>query len=408
MVFVAHPNVQQLLASIWYEGLPGFRRKNMALQALEIVKIGLLFPIFSIVYVLAPHTSLGQTMRKPFIKFICHSASYLTFLCLLILASQRIETVIVDWFGATPTLKKWVATDVTTRRGAPPSLVEWLILAWVFGLIWSEIKQLWDVGLREYVGDMWNVIDFITNALYVAYHSPQDRRLLPDNLPRQNWDTWDPMLIAEGLFAAANIFSSLKLVYIFSVNPYLGPLQVSLSRMVVDILKFIFLYLLTLFAFSCGEYEEIGREKGGENEAVRETERTNQSPNIGSLTPSSSTSGMNQLLWFYADLEKQTCDEEGQPQDNMTSGSGSGDEDSGPNIDSCIVWRRFSNLFETTQTLFWAAFGLIDLTNFELTGIKPFTRFWGMLMFGTYSVINVIVLLNLLIAMMNHSYQLVS
>ena len=31
----------------------------------------------------------------------------------------------------------------------------------------------------------------------------------------------------QGLFAAANIFSSLKLVYIFSVNPYLGPLQVS-------------------------------------------------------------------------------------------------------------------------------------------------------------------------------------
>lgn len=38
--FVAHPNVQQLLASIWYEGLPGFRRKNMALQTLEIVRIG--------------------------------------------------------------------------------------------------------------------------------------------------------------------------------------------------------------------------------------------------------------------------------------------------------------------------------------------------------------------------------
>ena len=55
------------------------------------------------------------------------------------------------------------------------------------------------------------------------------------------WDTWDPTLISEvesffkvnfcqpqGLFAAANIFSSLKLVYIFSVNPYLGPLQVML------------------------------------------------------------------------------------------------------------------------------------------------------------------------------------
>ena len=46
-------------------------------------------------------------------------------------------------------------------------------------------------------------------------------------LPREEWDDWDPTLISEGLFAAANIFSSLKLVYIFSVNPYLGPLQVS-------------------------------------------------------------------------------------------------------------------------------------------------------------------------------------
>ena len=73
------------------------------------------------------------------------------------------------------------------------------------------------------------------------------------HLPREHWDTWDPMLISEGLFAAANIFSNLKLVYIFSVNPYLGPLQVSLSRMVMDILKFITLFVLVLFAFSCGK-----------------------------------------------------------------------------------------------------------------------------------------------------------
>lgn len=66
------------------------------------------------------------------------------------------------------------------------------------------------------------------------------------------------------------------------------------------------------------------------------------------------------------------------------------------------------SLFETTQTLFWAVFGLVDLESFELDGIKVFTRFWGMLMFGTYSVINIVVLLNLLIAMMNHSYQLIS
>lgn len=42
-----------------------------------------------------------------------------------------------------------------------------------------------------------------------------------------------------------------------------------------------------------------------------------------------------------------------------------------------------------------------------LTGIKTYTRFWGLLMFGSYSVINVIVLLNLLIAMMSNSYAMI-
>lgn len=72
------------------------------------------------------------------------------------------------------------------------------------------------------------------------------------------------------------------------------------------------------------------------------------------------------------------------------------------------LYSSISSLWETTQTLFWAVFGLVDLDSFELDGIKIFTRFWGMLMFGCYSVINIVVLLNLLIAMMNHSYQLIS
>ncbi|KAK2584628.1 hypothetical protein KPH14_006977 [Odynerus spinipes] len=338
-------------------------------KAMEIVRIGLLFPVFSVAYIIAPHSVVGQTMRKPFIKFICHSASYFTFLFMLILASQRIESVIGNWMGHSV-----VEHDpMPTKRGAAPTIVEWFILAWVSGLIWSEVKQLWDVGLKEYVNDMWNVIDFVTNSLYVAtvalrvvaYYRVQKENEGQEpgsqvELQREQWDTWDPMLISEGLFSAANIFSSLKLVYIFSVNPHLGPLQVSLSRMVMDIMKFFFLYVLVLFAFSCG---------------------------------------LNQLLWYYADMEKKRCPTAMQypPNVNVTTDS-----------NACIVWRRFANLFETTQTLFWAVFGLVDLESFELDGIKVFTRFWGMLMFGTYSVINIVVLLNLLIAMMNHSYQLIS
>ncbi|KAI4462525.1 transient receptor potential channel [Holotrichia oblita] len=106
-------------------------------------------------------------------------------------------------------------------------------------------------------------------------------------------------------------------------------------------------------------------------------------------------SGLNQLLWYYAEAERQNC-----PTESPTTNS--------TDTNACQIWRRFANLFETAQTLFWAVFGLIDLESFDLSGIKIFTRFWGMLMFGTYSVINIVVLLNLLIAMMNHSYQLIS
>ena len=89
---MAHPNVQQLLASMWYEGLPGFRQMNMILQAMEIVRIGLLFPVYSLCYIVCPWASFSQTMRKPFIKFICNSASYFFFLFKL----KRHTTFLID------------------------------------------------------------------------------------------------------------------------------------------------------------------------------------------------------------------------------------------------------------------------------------------------------------------------
>ncbi|KPM02148.1 transient receptor potential-gamma protein-like protein [Sarcoptes scabiei] len=318
------------------------------------------------------------------------------------LASQRIESNI---FGIDPmdqtSSNSNSSTDAinsnSTKRGSLPSYIELLILFWVFGLIWSEIKQLWDLGITEYLSDMWNILDFINNSIYVATialriiaycQTQKEISIGQSNLAyhRDKWDDFDPILLSEGLFATANIFSSLKLVYIFSINPYLGPLQISLGRMVIDILKFFSIYLLVLFSFACG---------------------------------------MNQLLWFakftnsyYADMEKQSCSMQQSNTQNLLNSNATLTleerfETNTLIIDmlhpnACFTWRRFANLFESTQTLFWATFGLIDLDIFELTGIKSYTRFWGLLMFGVYCIINVAVLLNLLIAMMNHSYQLIS
>ncbi|KAJ2941134.1 hypothetical protein O0L34_g10369 [Tuta absoluta] len=365
--FVAHPNIQQLLATIWYEGVPGFRRKSSMEKIMIFCRVALLFPMYCTLYMIAPNCSTGKLMRKPFMKFLIHASSYLFFLLILILVSQRAEVQVIQLFGP-----QWMVDELEEelkkQRGNGPTYLELVVVIYVLGFIWEETQEIFIEGIRSYLRNMWNFIDFTRNSLYVAVmllrfaaylQQAAEMREHPDHrfIPREKWDAFDPQLIAEGLFAAANIFSALKLVHLFSINPHLGPLQISLGRMVIDIVKFFFIYSLVLFAFACG---------------------------------------LNQLLWYFADLEKKKC---------YVLPGGLPDWDNAG--DSCMKWRSFGNVFEASQSLFWASFGMVGLENFELAGIKSYTRFWGLLMFGSYSVINVIVLLNLLIAMMSNSYAMI-
>ncbi|KAM6987756.1 short transient receptor potential channel 4b [Tautogolabrus adspersus] len=326
--FVAQPNCQQLLASRWYDEFPGWRRRHWAAKLITCIFIGLLFPLLSMVYLIIPTSRYGLFIRKPFIKFICHTSSYLTFLFLLLLASQHITYADSNF------------------QGPAPTKVEWMILPWVLGFVWTEIKQMWDSGLEDYLDDWWNLMDFIMNSLYLATISLKIVAYVKFSGPkaRNEWDMWHPTLVAEALFAIANIFSSLRLICLFTANSHLGPLQISLGRMLLDILKFLFIYCLVLLAFA---------------------------------------NGLNQLYFYYETEEVGKC---------------KGIRCSGQN-------NAFSTLFETLQSLFWSVFGLISL---YVTNVEPdhqFTEFVGSTMFGTYNVISLVVLLNMLIAMMNNSYQ---
>ena len=79
--FVAHPNIQQLLASLWYEGVPGFRRKSALQKVATISKVAALFPFYCMLYMILPTCETSKFMRKPFMKFLIHASSYLFFLC---------------------------------------------------------------------------------------------------------------------------------------------------------------------------------------------------------------------------------------------------------------------------------------------------------------------------------------
>jgi len=83
--------------------------------------------------------------------------------------------------------------------------------------------------------DSCNVGPKMNSCLYSSGQVQEEISLgLPSaHITRGDWAAYDPNLIAEALFAAANTFSTLKLVYIFSINPYLGPLQISLGEFLV-------------------------------------------------------------------------------------------------------------------------------------------------------------------------------
>ncbi|CAP33605.2 Protein CBR-TRP-2 [Caenorhabditis briggsae] len=386
--FVAHPNCQQLLLDIWYEGVESVRCTNFIYKLIFYLLGMMSFPLFSLVYLLAPHSSMGQFAKKPFIKFLSHSGSYIFFLILLIMASQRMNVI--------DNLLRTDDVDRKETRGPPPTVIECAIFLWVLGLIWVEIKQLWECGLYNYCRNLWNILDFITNSLYlcttalrvVSYVQVEKEALqansvhIARHLPRRDWDAWDPTLLSECFFATANIFSSLKLVHIFTVSPHLGPLKISLGewfggkfkkfenseisgRMVIDIVKFFMVYALVLFAFACG---------------------------------------LNQLLWYYASMRQNECNlyEQYKNEKSLSYKYEHLKESCDDKYKSC------SSIYHTAETLFWALFGLVDLTHFRLKEDHFLSEWTGKTIFGSYCCCSIIVLLNMLIAMMSNSYQYIS
>ena len=72
------------------------------------------------------------------------------------------------------------------------------------------MKALYSDGLIEYISDLWNIVDFISNSFYVAwmtlrftswYVVNQDAKSgLNPWYPREDWSSFDPMLLSKLIF----------------------------------------------------------------------------------------------------------------------------------------------------------------------------------------------------------------
>ncbi|KHN74212.1 Transient-receptor-potential-like protein [Toxocara canis] len=345
--FVSHPHCQQLLTSIWYEGFPGRKQRGSWWNHVVCALLILLWPVLALCYILVPKSRVGRIVRSPFMKFLYYSISFGCFLLLLTLAtfdSYRYEKGEVKGGGKTR------ASD----RGPPPTTIETLVLIWVIGMLWSEVKQLWEEGFKKYIYQWWNWLDFIMMCLYLctisirvsAYFIHNESRVPIQQryVVRTQWNAYEPMLISEALFAVANVFSFARIIYLFQTNPYLGPLQISLGCMLVDVAKFCFIFILIISSFSIG---------------------------------------LAQLYWYY-DPYTPVC---------LTP-------------DSCRQEQNaFSSIASSYLTLLWSLFSITKVEDTDVIEEHYFTEFVGSGMFIVYHMTSIIVLLNMLIAMMSHSFQ---
>lgn len=97
-------------------------------------------------------------------------------------------------------------------------------------------KAYWDTLLMANYTDYEDVCDtiyWLNTGNYKLFKS----LILRNNLflvilDRFYWDKFDPIILADGFFAFANLLSVIRICFILPVNQSLGPLQISLGNMI--------------------------------------------------------------------------------------------------------------------------------------------------------------------------------
>lgn len=79
--------------------------------------------------------------------------------------SQRAEVHLIMLFG-TENMKASLEERLRRQRGNGPTHLELLVALYVIGFIWEETQEIYLEGIKSYLRNMWNFIDFSRNFLY--------------------------------------------------------------------------------------------------------------------------------------------------------------------------------------------------------------------------------------------------
>ncbi|PIK33579.1 putative short transient receptor potential channel 3 isoform X2 [Apostichopus japonicus] len=411
--FVAEPTCQHVLRVQFSRQLISLQDRHFVFSVFLRILIILLFPVICIVYKLGISETCNDFANIPIVKFFMQLGSDLLLLGLILY-----ETVLDSKFG-----KK----ELPYYGKCPPPITAWhyMIYVYALGMLWREILYLWKKRHQRNVVQLMNVINIIIGVLLMAFvnneiawimFSVECQEIQYDTIPtttatrstanfpnpRINYTGLNDSEIIEGMVndlfqtayleldnAAASISDTLRelldhkeettnmnfhwifllsrsimsLVVVFSftrIQPFfitvdmVGPLSISFTSMFTTTGQFLSVVIAVLSGFASG------------------------------------------LTFIYHDTYHQN-DVNGQSSCTASGGRGG----------SCSDTNYYENLPQSMLTLYWSLFGLIPAKSVKMDSIPRVLESMGELLYASFYVFTVLVLLNALIAVMSNVYNVV-
>ncbi|CAF2182186.1 unnamed protein product [Rotaria magnacalcarata] len=370
-----------------------------------------------------------------------------------------------------------VNCDISLRF-IKPNVFQIAIFIWIIGFTWNKFNQIASLGIRVYLKVPSSYVDCSMNILYLFYFlflfssmiytrlamnefqsltywinigqykkmsdiekqyyiSKTLHLLYWINADRFYWKNRDLQNLAEGFFAMGNVVSVCRICFLLPISEFVGPLQIMLDRMMVDISKWITIILIFFIAFSCSlffifSFYPIVLEQ----RAFIDASNTNSSSTIISVIDGNITIPDNAKCsdYFY-ELLNQTIQLPNNTGDNSNSDNGSTgatdicqqspDYDTLSKIGPYPAIYYFGQSFQITLlTTFFTlllnvgqpglpdrGYELITRSCFKpdpnsyLSGFDSVISSVGFILYGLFTFICVTVLINTLIVMLEQTIQ---
>ena len=124
-----------------------------------------------------------------------------------------------------------------------------MVLSFVLGLLLQEFLEAQRQGFYVYMSKWWNVVDTLIIVTFLASYAVW-------LLSWFYYGKWKPrkaaFIVADVLYASATVIAYFHLTHIFQVDSVLGPLQLSLYKMLKDVRRFFVIFLLLYVSFVNG------------------------------------------------------------------------------------------------------------------------------------------------------------